>query len=255
MLDMTCNEMRSYFERQEPAAPRRDLAAAVASHLRTCPNCGPEFQAQIELLGILNLVQDSAPATSPSLDSAVLETFRARGSHVAAPRAVSFFRQPAAPLLWRCAIAAMIVLAAMILFAYRRSAAKPPLEAGRFVPPASPLKDLPQKDSLQNALSSNSAANTAAQHAPVQVRPNRRTERTATRRAALAANPRNSWPADFNGLMYCDSLSCSEGMEIIRMQLPAPPAQSPGAATAQNPVFADVVVGPDGIARGFRIVR
>ena len=255
MLDMTCSEIRSYFERQESAAPRRDLAAAVASHLRTCPSCGPEFQAQIELLGILNLVRDSAAATSPSLDAAVLETFRERRSQVGAPKAVSFFRQPATPLLWRCAIAAVIVLAAMILFAYRRSAPMPAIAAGRFVPPASPVKDSPQKDALQNARSSNSAANPAAQHAPVEVRPNRRTERSATRRAALAANQSNSWPVDFNGLMYCDSLSCSEGMEIIRMQLPAPPAQSPGAATAQNPVFADVVVGPDGIARGFRIVR
>ena len=48
---MTCNEIRSCFERQEPVAGRGDLAAAVASHLRACPSCGPEFQAQLELLG------------------------------------------------------------------------------------------------------------------------------------------------------------------------------------------------------------
>jgi hypothetical protein len=272
VLDMTCNEIRSYFERQEPVAGRGDLAAAVASHLRACPSCGPEFQAQIELLGILNLVRDSAPATSPSLDSAVLESFRARRAYVATPKAVSFFRRPATPLLWRCAIAALVVLAAMILFAYRRSAPRPAMEAGRFVPQASPAKDLPQKglpqkDSFQNALSSNAAANPPARQSPVPVGPNLRTARTArtertertaqtaTRRTALAANQRHAWPVDFNGLMYCDSLSCSEGMEIIRMQLPAPPPQSPGAAGAHNPVFADVVVGPDGIARGFRMVR
>ena len=244
---MNCHEIRSYFEASELGTGRRELAATVGQHLRTCSNCARDFQTQIELLGILNLVRDSAPATSASLDAAVLQNFRRRTAHISTPKALASFRRPVATLLWRGAIAAVIVLAAIVLLAYRRSAPKPPIEAVRLAPLASPQGE---SDPVQPIISNS----TASKSAPASPHPNRRSARNATQASALAANRRIPQPVDFNGLMYCDSLTCSEDMEIIRMQLPAPPAQSPDAA-AQNPVYADVIVGPDGIARGYRIVR
>jgi hypothetical protein len=45
-------------------------------------------------------------------------------------------------------------------------------------------------------------------------------------------------------------------MEIIRVQLPVSIAGlTPGSAATGDTVFADVLVGPDGIARGIRIVE
>ena len=63
-------------------------------------------------------------------------------------------------------------------------------------------------------------------------------------------------PPDFRSLMYCDELSCSGPMEVIRMQLPASDLLfAPGSNSANGTVLADVLVGPDGIARGIRIVQ
>ncbi len=45
-------------------------------------------------------------------------------------------------------------------------------------------------------------------------------------------------------------------MEVIRVQLPSSVTGLAAASTSANgAVFADVLVGPDGIARGIRIVE
>ena len=57
-------------------------------------------------------------------------------------------------------------------------------------------------------------------------------------------------------LMYCDQISCSGALDIIRMQLPASPvAGDSTSAPAQDVVLADVLVGSDGVARAIRIVN
>jgi hypothetical protein len=55
--------------------------------------------------------------------------------------------------------------------------------------------------------------------------------------------------------MYCDELSCPQDMEMIRVQLPssAMPRQVSGFMQTNGSVTADVLVGPDGIARGIRL--
>jgi hypothetical protein len=54
--------------------------------------------------------------------------------------------------------------------------------------------------------------------------------------------------------MYCDALSCGEGMDMIRVQLPSivMPGQGSGFVQTSGSVTADVIVGPDGVARGIR---
>jgi len=55
--------------------------------------------------------------------------------------------------------------------------------------------------------------------------------------------------------MYCDTLSCPEAMDVIRVQLPstAMPRQVSGFIQSSKSVTADVLIGPDGIARGIRL--
>jgi hypothetical protein len=55
--------------------------------------------------------------------------------------------------------------------------------------------------------------------------------------------------------MYCDQLSCSGAMEVIRMNLPASALGMQSPLRTSNLVAADVVVGPDGVARAIRIVN
>jgi hypothetical protein len=56
--------------------------------------------------------------------------------------------------------------------------------------------------------------------------------------------------------MYCDALSCGGAMQLIRVQLSSPAAAfEPAAASPDGAIYADVLVGSDGIARGIRVVR
>jgi hypothetical protein len=50
-------------------------------------------------------------------------------------------------------------------------------------------------------------------------------------------------------------LSCDGAMDLIRVQLPSSLLARPASAFRQTsgPVNADVLIGPDGIARGIRI--
>ena len=56
--------------------------------------------------------------------------------------------------------------------------------------------------------------------------------------------------------MYCDELSCVDAMSVIRVQLPPFAAGfAPASMTNNDVVYADVLVGSDGIARSIRIVQ
>jgi hypothetical protein len=56
--------------------------------------------------------------------------------------------------------------------------------------------------------------------------------------------------------MYCDALSCGGTLQLIRVQLSSSAAAfEPAAASPEGAIYADVLVGSDGIARGIRVVR
>jgi hypothetical protein len=68
----------------------------------------------------------------------------------------------------------------------------------------------------------------------------------------------STWPG-YSNLMYCDPVVCSGPMQVIHIQVPA---EQVDAAAAQNQgkarksfVNADVVVGPDGVARAIRVAN
>jgi hypothetical protein len=77
-----------------------------------------------------------------------------------------------------------------------------------------------------------------------------------TNNPALLAEGDKSFPTRFQSLMYCDQISCPGAMEVIRVQLPSPVmGLTPTSARMGGAVSADILVGPDGIARGIRVVE
>src|SRR5262249_28073995 len=75
------------------------------------------------------------------------------------------------------------------------------------------------------------------------------------RTAALPVRTVVSLPGGFRSLMSCAELRCPRDMEMIRVQLPssAMPRQVASFIRTSGSVTADVLVGPDGIARGIRL--
>jgi len=76
----------------------------------------------------------------------------------------------------------------------------------------------------------------------------------AGREAQEAAS---TWPG-YSNLIACDPVVCSGPMQVVHIQVPAEQVQ-PGAAksngNAKSYVNADVVVGPDGVARAIRVAN
>lgn len=240
---MTCIELRSYLEDLAPAnSGDHGYSPEVAEHLSLCEECRRFAGEQTEVRSLLNLVRDSTPPVSPSLDAAILANFRKR---VPVSGVVAFRRRPV-PLFWRGAIAAVILLIVMLPWAYRRSG------TAKHSPPADTVA------SSGATATGNSATTVAKENNPakgtLQHRARRKSGRPAA--AAPAAVASTQFPAGFDSLMYCDRLSCAGTMEVIRMQLPTGvPGRAPSRQPSQGIVYADVVIGSDGVARGIRFVE
>lgn len=233
---MTCQELRLYFE--DPF--RRDAAfKAEAEHLVHCPECARFVEARGELGAGLRLIRESRPQPSAALETVVLADYR----HQVAGRlsGVTWFprRRRLAVACWSAAAAALILAAALALHSGRGSdnstvqlhSARPlpapepitPTKAANIVRPAKPMGSL------------------SARH-----------QRPA-RSEKVVESPAL---ADFRSLMYCDELSCGGAMQLIRVQLASSAvAFAPAGATTNDVIYADVVVGPDGIARGIRVIE
>ena len=244
---MTCIELRSYLEYLVPAnSVDHGYSAEAAEHIRICEECSRFAGEQTEVRSLLNLVRDAAPHISPSLDSTILANFRKRVEPVPVSGVVAF-RRRSAPLFWRGAIAAVILLVVMLPWAYRRrDTARRSLPTANTVALSGPTAT---ENSATNVVKEGSPANGTVPH-----RARRKSARPAA--AAPAAVASTQFPAGFDSLMYCDRLSCAGTMEVIRMQLPTG-VPGPGSArqSSQGIVYADVVIGSDGVARGIRFVE
>ena len=241
---MTCQKLHSYFA--DPLRVDADLranCAEVAEHIVGCADCNRFVEAQRELGTSLRLARMSAPQLSASLDAAVLANYR---RHIATlESSVSSTpvrrRRSLSALGWSTAVAAALLVTAIAFFSSRKT-----------VTTGAPLRTAQRADMPQPPESN---------HRGTVVAP--RTRRTKpdvvlARRKPPAISPASagsSLPAGFRSLMYCDELSCVGAMEMIRVQLPSSVAA--GLTSASTPtngvVFADVLVGPDGIARSIRI--
>jgi len=231
---MTCHELRLYFE--DPMR-RDDELRVELEHLAHCVDCARYVRAQRELGNSLRLVREAIPELPAALDAAVLAGYRRHlGERYRAVVQVRDKRSLAL-LRWGAAVAVVLLTAALL---YRPEHRAQPTADRTVVSP--PVVALPARVTTQVAKD---------------LRGTRRRPATATHRhsALPSTSPAavSALPPGFRSLMFCDELSCGEALEVIRVQLPS--SAGTLAASGGQPVFADVLVGPDGIARGIRVVE
>jgi hypothetical protein len=236
---MTCQELRLYSEdplRMGAKFPRE------TEHLAHCPECARFVEARRELGAELRLVRESAPEPSAALEAAVLANYR-RGI-AGDPPLVRTGTRRFTIVYWTAAAAAALALAAAL-----------------FVHPARRLEtsnlniESAQPPTAQPGTSEKGANRVPWTNDASSLKARQRSVRQP-RRAPQGATTKSPAFEDFRSLMYCDALSCGGAMQLIRVQLPSSAAAfEPAAASPDRAIYADVLVGSDGIARGIRVVQ
>lgn len=239
---MTCEQLRKYtneIEQRQTAAFWSEMG--VAAHVARCADCGEFVREQQRLREGLLLLRASAGTVSESLDAAVVANYRrylAEG--VAVPRMRARSKRPPLLLRWSAATAFALVVIAVALFLSRKQT--PKASAPIQLPPRAAVESSSSRTAEPQIQSTKAASSPMRNH--------RASYRRDSEMRAVAPIP-----DDFRGLMYCDELSCDGAMDMIRVQLPSSVVARPGSAftSGGGPVYAEVLVGPDGIARGIRI--
>ena len=71
----------------------------------------------------------------------------------------------------------------------------------------------------------------------------------------VAKSASSTWPG-YSNLMYCDPVVCSGPMQVVHIKVPAGQVKpNAGESVGNGFVNADVVVGPDGVARAIRVAN
>ena len=239
---MTCEEIRTHIE-NGPKPQEFWSASGFAAHLRSCAECSQFVEQRQSLQKNLELVRESVSPVPESVEAAVLAGYRrflAEGE--AAPRAQVHKAYFSLLFGWG-AVTALVLIATAIAFYPARKPTRTMADPSSRPPSLTAAAVMPRKAV-----------------APPQIRPVRHTVSAARKHSPPSEVPSAtasvaSIPDDFRGLMYCDPLSCNGAMDIIRVQLPSSLLARPASAfhPTVGPVNADVLIGPDGIARGIRI--
>jgi len=212
-----------------------------AEHLAHCTECARLVEARRELGAGLRLVRESAPEASEALKAAVLANYRRRitGDPTLGRSRTRRFTVVA----WTTAAAVLALAGALLLHPARR------LETSNS-----------KKESAQRPIAETGTSEKGANRVPwtnsASSPKTRLRSARQPRRAPKVATTKTPASEDFRSLMYCDVLSCGGAMQLIRVQLPSSAAAfEPAAAPPYGAIYADVLVGSDGIARGIRVVR
>jgi hypothetical protein len=73
--------------------------------------------------------------------------------------------------------------------------------------------------------------------------------------ANVAQSASSTWPG-YSNLMYCDPVVCSGPMQVVHIKVPVDQVKpNVGQSVGNSFVNADVVVGPDGVARAIRVAN
>ena len=241
---MNCEELRKYMEADARLShPEFWFDSRTAAHVAACTACGQLVRERQSLRKSLELIRESIGSVPESPDAAVLAGYR----HFIAERdqttRVSVGKSHF-PLLVRWGVVGGLALTVAItaLFVHRK-----PAKTIVTPSPALPSPTIPA---------------VVAQRPTVgpQIRAAKRVVpgmqwRSISRQGHSVVRAVAPIPDDFRGLMYCDELSCGGAMDMIRVQLPSSMIPRPNSAfrRAGVPVNADVLIGPDGVARGIRI--
>ncbi len=259
---MTCQELRSHFEDFKGMAARQQPdSAEVAAHTAICAPCSHFIEEQEELAAGLRLLRESAPEILASLDATVLANYGRFAARAASAARITPRRRISlvAAFEWTAAVVVAVVIAGVALrlfFPTEEVSPVPDRVTTRQVQPA-PKASMPSlaKTQPSNAISRRPTTVVKAQRKPAAFQAPAR-DLAESRAPGFRSNAPEPVAAGFQSLMYCDALSCSGPMEMIRVQLPPSAVSLTPAWTQTNGVvYADVLVGPDGIARGIRIVQ
>ena len=244
---MTCKEIRAHFQEYLAAVKPAHESGAMLEHIARCGECRRFVEEQEELAKCFPLLREGCPAVPASLDAAVLAGYR---SYISGrPRLANGFWSarwigPLGALRWAAAIAFALIAASSVLLLISG-------ERGGVDQIST------QRPRLMVAPEATKAISRTAEPGSVPKKPNSIAKSAKHATPAIPVARSESWSStDFQGLMYCDQLSCPEAMDVIRVQLPsAALGIGPTSSNANDFVYADVLVGPDGIARGIRVVE
>jgi len=245
---MSCEEVRVYLEGGEAAETPLVSRPGLEEHIASCRECAGFREQQEQLRASFDLVRTRTPSIPLSVDHKVLAGYR---EHIRVLAEIRRPRRPARRLaLWALAWASAAAFALAISYAdiawftHDRQAH----------PTRAPMRAAEIPSTGEAARQPRSSVSRAAEET-TQPRRSAARAREGGPPASLAGN-RGFLPVGFRGLMYCDELSCAGAMDVIRVEVPAealgvPLRRSPG----NELVEADVLVGPDGVARGIRVVE
>ncbi len=246
---MTCNELQDSMKNGSARSDGKP-GTDIRSHLESCSACRQWIEINERLAGPLQLLRNSVPPMPATLEESVVKAYRVRLQHLSEVIPINKPVRPISPLLWRAAIAALLIAGAIILFGTRR-APLPRTTAKIQQPLISSTQvqtlthsEAPKPDLTKPAVTKKTPTSRRHHRAPAAVEENSSTE------AAYMG-----LPPDFRNLMYCDQLSCSGALEVIRMNLPASSLGMASPSGRSNIVAADVLVGADGVARAIRFVN
>ena len=243
---MSCRKINVYFQ-DNPRAVGNLLidSTELSEHLVGCTECRRFVLEQRELVRSLQALRSTVPAISSSLDHAVLlnyQLYRANQSRslVSVPCTSGTSVRRLSGWATALAVACLVVSTGDIAREQEwRNRSLGKQESVSHAPEATHV-------GRRRAGAQRSGAN------------KRRTMAASAEKTAHLASVAKSarFPTAFQSLMFCDQLSCPGAMDVIRLELPSPVlGMIPPSARTRGVVSADVLVGPDGIVRGIRMVE
>jgi len=235
---MTCNEVRFHITTELSGS----IGSEASEHLESCEDCRLVWIAQQRLMHEFQSAKKAAPQVPEDVDYAVMRAFRqsfaSREAASTVPKKIPVFRI----LAWASVAAAILVV--LMLAMYRHAGAS-----------HDGIAVLPKEISVPPAPTQVASVTTPTTKAVKKARrPQRGGGKSPVQTQAVAATEPPA--SGFQNLMYCDALSCSGPMDLIRIQVPESTFQRGSQLGPRNGfVQADVVVGSDGVARAIRIIR
>jgi len=252
---MTCKELRRYHETDSGVRTGAQWdAAEVAEHISNCPECNCVVRERQEIANCLGLLRGSVPPIPDSLDNAVLDAYRgyvSERSHMAVPARLRISPSVRGTLVWATAVAFAFVVAyggVLLLIPPQRGwRNRDVTERRRIAAPAGVATMSKETEKKEMA----------AAKEPVHRKPNHLAASAGRADYPISIpEPDSSFLTSFKSLMYCDQFSCPGAMDVIHVQLSAPVlGVMPASVRASGVVSAYILVGPDGIARGIRVVE
>ncbi len=236
---MTCQEFHCHLEiSTDSQVQARNFSDDAVAHVNMCAGCKALIDQRVELTANLRRVRDSLPEIAAYLDAAVVAGFR---NQITTPTTSRFHmrRRSLATIGYSAVLAAAVVIGLLLLPVRKPTSPIAPHPTRAVSVGESPKATI--KGALQQQIAKRSVGLRAHYDKRVP-------------RSASGVDNNSPLISGFTGLIYCDQLSCGGEMQMLRLQVPRSTLGLPSAPNhTGGTVFADVLVGPDGIARGIRI--